>query len=69
MRQGVSTDLPDWLNDAAALHDIIRLTGWTPEQIDEQPAALLDALRAVDRVNRGLEREREAALMRALRGG
>lgn len=30
------------------LHRLIKLTGWTFEQIDDQPAALLDWLLAVD---------------------
>lgn len=54
---GGGDDLPGWLTEATELHQIIRLTGWTPEQIEDQPAALLDALRAVDNVYRKVEAE------------
>lgn len=58
LKAGTGTDLPQWLDEAVALYQIIRLTHWTPEQIDEQPATLLDALRAVDGVFRRVDAEK-----------
>ena len=52
LQGGLIADLPDWLVDADRLYRLVKLTGWTPEQIAEAPGIVLDELLAVDQAHR-----------------
>lgn len=52
LKGGDFDQVPEWLNELDDLYRVIKITHWTPEQIDEQPAPLLDQLIAIDNVYR-----------------
>jgi hypothetical protein len=52
------------VSDAQELYEIASVTGWTKEQIDATPALVLDELRAVFDVNKSIDLERQAEILR-----
>jgi hypothetical protein len=62
LRGGSSADeLPDWLNEAVELYEIVSITGWSLDAIDNAPAIVLDELRAVHGVRERLRRRGESS--------
>ena len=43
-RQGDEVDLPDELDEAIRIYDLVQLTGWSLEYLDNSPAMVLDRL-------------------------
>jgi hypothetical protein len=69
--RGGSVDgpVPTWVEDAQELYEVVGITGWDEEKIDDTPGFTLDGLRMVADVNKMIERERLAEMIaRAIHG-
>lgn len=61
--------VPTWVEDAQELYEVVGITGWDEEKIDDTPGFTLDGLRMVADVNKMIERERLAEMIaRAIHG-
>ena len=54
-------DVPHELVEAERLFQIVQITGWSLDVIDECPAVVLDNLLAVAAIHREVEAERQQA--------